>query len=91
MSQCDLNRKNTGNIFFIFVTFQLKQQPSQQNPIFLPSDSEPDWLLAKICIKNTDVMLHQAIYHFQATHCVSEVLAVSTLRNFPVIHPIYKV
>ncbi len=67
------------------------QQPSKDNPIFLPSDSEAEWLLAKMFIKNIDTMFHQAIYHFQATHCVSEVVAVSTFRNFPVIHPMYKV
>lgn len=30
---------------------QLQQEPSETNPIFLPSDSKTDWLLAKFFIK----------------------------------------
>ncbi|KAM3861097.1 hydroperoxide isomerase ALOXE3-like [Diretmus argenteus] len=40
------------------IAIQLGQQPSEKNPIFLPSDSESDWLLAKIFVRNADVLLH---------------------------------
>ncbi|XP_077443830.1 hydroperoxide isomerase ALOXE3 [Stigmatopora argus] len=72
------------------LAIQIHQQPSADNPIFLPSDSETDWLLAKIFVKNADMMTHQAVSHLLNTHFVSEAWAVSLLRNFSLIHPIYK-
>uniref|UniRef100_A0A673A8G1 Hydroperoxide isomerase ALOXE3-like n=1 Tax=Sphaeramia orbicularis TaxID=375764 RepID=A0A673A8G1_9TELE len=72
------------------IAIQLQQQPSETNPIFLPSDSETDWLLAKMFIKNADLMEHQSVQHLTKTHFLGETYAVSTLRNLPVIHPIYK-
>ncbi|XP_073349119.1 hydroperoxide isomerase ALOXE3-like [Pagrus major] len=72
------------------IAIQLHQQPSEENPIFLPSDPETDWLLAKMFIKNADSMEHQSVYHFMTTHHVAEIFTVATLRSFPVIHPLYK-
>ncbi|KAK1900610.1 Hydroperoxide isomerase ALOXE3 [Dissostichus eleginoides] len=73
------------------IAIQLNQQPSEKNPIFLPSDPETDWLLAKIFIKNADCMDHESVHHLMRTHFLAEVFAVAALRSFPVIHPIYKV
>ncbi|XP_042245482.1 hydroperoxide isomerase ALOXE3-like [Thunnus maccoyii] len=72
------------------IAIQLHQQPSEQNPIFLPSDPETDWLLAKMFFKNADLMDHQAVHHLMKTHYLAEAYTIATLRNFPVIHPIYK-
>lgn len=72
------------------IAIQLNQRPSAENPIFLPNDTEADWLLAKMFIRNADYMDHQAIRHLMNTHFLGEVFAMATIRCFPVIHPIYK-
>ncbi|XP_029281708.1 hydroperoxide isomerase ALOXE3-like [Cottoperca gobio] len=72
------------------IAIQLHQQPSEQNPIFLPSDPEVDWLLAKMFIKNADAMDHQCVHHLMNTHFLAEAYAVATLRSFSTIHPLHK-
>uniref|UniRef100_A0A673ABA7 Si:dkey-17e16.9 n=1 Tax=Sphaeramia orbicularis TaxID=375764 RepID=A0A673ABA7_9TELE len=72
------------------IAIQLYQEPSEKNPIFLPSDSETDWLLAKMFFKNADFNHHQAIYHLMSTHFLAEVYNIATMRCLPVIHPIFK-
>ncbi|KAG8011325.1 Hydroperoxide isomerase ALOXE3 [Nibea albiflora] len=72
------------------IAIQLHQKPSEENPIFLPSTTETDWLLAKMFIKNADAMDHESVHHLMNTHFVAEVYALATLRYFPAIHPLYK-
>uniref|UniRef100_A0AAV2LY12 Lipoxygenase domain-containing protein n=1 Tax=Knipowitschia caucasica TaxID=637954 RepID=A0AAV2LY12_KNICA len=73
------------------IAIQLYQQPAEDNPIFLPSDLESDWLLAKMFINNTVVMQHQFVVHLLKTHLLAEVYALSMLRNLPTVHPIHKI
>ncbi|XP_071771918.2 hydroperoxide isomerase ALOXE3-like [Centroberyx gerrardi] len=72
------------------IAIQLHQQPSEQNPIFLPSDPESDWILAKMFLKNADTIQYEAVYHLTSTHYLAEGFTIATLRNFPAIHPFYK-
>ncbi|KAK7884631.1 hypothetical protein WMY93_027754 [Mugilogobius chulae] len=72
------------------IAIQLYQKPAEDNPIFLPSDLETDWLLAKMFIKNAVIMEHQSVNHLMNTHLLVEVFIIAMLRNLPTVHPIYK-
>ncbi|XP_042359016.1 hydroperoxide isomerase ALOXE3-like [Plectropomus leopardus] len=72
------------------IAIQLHQQPSEQNPIFLPSDPEADWLLAKMFIKNADLLVQASVHHLMNPHFLAEAYNVAALRSFSEIHPLYK-
>ncbi|CAH1793218.1 unnamed protein product [Owenia fusiformis] len=72
------------------IAIQLFQQPSDMNPIFLPSDPEYTWLVAKMWFNNADASYHEAGVHLGLTHFLMEFVAVVTNRQLSPSHPLFR-
>ncbi|XP_040856715.1 arachidonate 12-lipoxygenase, 12R-type [Ochotona curzoniae] len=85
---CLLHLGPDGNLMPIAI--QLSQTPGPDSPIFLPSDSEWDWLLAKTWVRYAEFYCHEAIAHLLETHLIAEAFFLAMLRHLPMCHPLYK-
>ncbi|MEQ2205868.1 Arachidonate 5-lipoxygenase [Xenoophorus captivus] len=71
------------------IAIQLGQNPDE-NPVFLPTDSQYDWMLAKIWVRSADFQHHQTISHLLRTHLITEVFGIAMYRQLPAVHPAFK-
>ncbi|XP_048042331.1 polyunsaturated fatty acid 5-lipoxygenase-like [Megalobrama amblycephala] len=71
------------------LAIQLSQNPGEKSPIFLPSDNEYDWMLAKMWVKSSDFNVHQLVTHLLKTHLISEVFEIAMYRQLSAVHPIH--
>ncbi|XP_076360034.1 allene oxide synthase-lipoxygenase protein-like isoform X1 [Tachypleus tridentatus] len=72
------------------IAIQLFQDKANDNPVFLPSDPQYTWLLAKIFYNNADATYHQSCTHLGFTHLLMEGVVVCTHRNMSPSHPLFK-
>ncbi|XP_026516123.1 hydroperoxide isomerase ALOXE3-like [Terrapene carolina triunguis] len=79
---CLLHLQPSGEL--VPVAIQLSQCPGPTSPIFLPSDSEWDWILAKTWVRNADFLMLKAVSHLLLTHLINEAFALATLRQLPI-------
>ena len=76
---------------FVPIAIQIRDVPAEDNPIFTPSDSEMDWMLAKTFLKNTDIHVQTLYHHVTRAHLFMEALSIALLRQLPPNHPVFKV
>ncbi|XP_041478568.1 polyunsaturated fatty acid 5-lipoxygenase-like [Lytechinus variegatus] len=70
------------------VAIQLFQEPNENNPIFVPSDPEYTWMLAKMWFNLADASYHQSICRMGMSHLLMETIAVATHRCLSPSHPL---
>ncbi|KAK2892452.1 hypothetical protein Q8A67_012440 [Cirrhinus molitorella] len=87
---CLLYKNSHNEIVPIAIQLSRQTTAGVGNTVFLPSDNQYDWMLAKMWVKSSDFSVHQLVTHLLRTHLISEVFAIAMYRQLAAVHPIFK-
>lgn len=79
---------NAKHLMPVAIQLFQQQKKGQDNPVFLPTDPEYTWMLAKMWYSVADATYHQALTHLNLTHFMMEGIAVASKRNLSPSHPV---
>ncbi|XP_016328325.1 arachidonate 5-lipoxygenase-like [Sinocyclocheilus anshuiensis] len=87
---CLLYKNSQNEILPIAIQLSRQTTAGVGNTVFLPSDNQYDWMLAKMWVKSADFSVHQLVTHLLRTHLISEVFAIAMYRQLAAVHPVFK-